>query len=250
MEKGQSRVTKLLLSYIDDDLDEVESFVKEIKKLDITTIPEDKINSYFQQGFNKIKLSQEEYFILRNYTGFNFKGINSILRDKWTYAQNGKLDDEKKHRFSENANNISDIIDKYPPNIKSFKVYRGVTIDAFKDYGITNLRDLVYMKDNYIYERGFTSTSLIRETSFFKQEIEGQIYNIEIEIIIPENSQDGMPLIGNNLSYSSGQNEYVINKGSLIKIIDVEIKKDFAYMEGVLIPRKIYDYPKKKGRSK
>ena len=250
MEKGQSMVTKLVLNLIESNLDEIELFVEKIKQKEIKNIPKEKIYSYFQQGFNKVKLSKTDYLILRNYTGFNFKGINSILRDKWTYEYNGKLDEEKKYRFRENAENISYLINKFPKNIKSFKVYRGVTIDAFKDYGIENLKELVYLKDKYIYERGFTSTSLIRDTSYFNKEIDGNLYNIEIEIVIPKKSQDGMPLIGNNLSYSAGQNEYVINRGALIKIVDVEIKEEFAYLKGILIPKKLYENTKEKGKTK
>lgn len=248
MDKGESAVTKLVLNLIDDKIEDINLFIEETKDKEINNIPKDKIDTFFQQGFNKVRLSKTDYLILRNYTGYNFKGINSILRDKWTYEYNGILNDEKKYRYRENAENISELINKFPKTKESFKVYRGVTIDAFKDYGIDNLNDLVYLKDRFIYERGFTSTSLIRDTSYFDKEIEGKLYNIELEIVVTENSQDGMPLIGYKLSFSSEQNEYVFDRGALIRIIDVDIRDNYAYLKGILIPKKIYEENKEKGK--
>ena len=247
MEKGQSIMSELILKTIEEKQDEIDNLVIENSKLDINTIPKDKINNFFQKGFNKVKLSRTEYLILRNYTGFNFKGINSILRNKWNKKYNGLLDEEKEYRFRSNADNISDLIKKFPKNKKAFKVYRGVTIDAFKDYGIDNLDELIFMKGNYIYEKGFTSTSLIRETSYFDKEVDGELYNIELEIVVPKDSQEGMPLTGYELSYSPGQNEYVFDRESLIKIIDVKIENNYAYLKGVLIPKKLYKNEPVKG---
>lgn len=240
MEKGQSIMSQLVLKTIEDNQDEIDDLVLENKQIEIKNIPKDKINNYFKKGFNKLKLSKTDYLILRNYTGFNFKGINGLLRNKWNTKFNGQLNEEKEYRFRSNADNISYLIKKFPKNKKAFKVYRGVTIDAFKDYGIEKIKDLVYLKDNYIFEQGFTSTSLIRDTSYFDKEIDGELYNIELEIIVPKDSQDGMPLTGYELSFSPGQNEYVFDRESLTKIIDVEIKKDYAYLKGILIPKKLY----------
>lgn len=240
MEKGQSVISELVLKTIEDKQDDINRLVLENSNIEIKTIPKDKIHKHFQKGFNKVKLSKTEYLILRNYTGFNFKGINSILRNKWNKDYNGLLDEEKEYRFKSNAENISDLIRKFPKTKKAFKVYRGVTIDAFKDYGIDNINDLIFMNDEFIYEKGFTSTSLIRETSYFDKEIDGKLYNIELEIVVPKDSQDGMPLTGNELSFSPGQNEYVFDRESLTKITDVRIENNFAYLKGVLIPKKIY----------
>ena len=248
MEKGQSMVSQLVLKTIEDQTDKIDSLVLENKNIEVKTIPEDKIKNYFQKGFNKIRLKKIDYLILRNYTGFNFRGINSILRNKWSFKHNGKLDKEKEFRFRSNAENISYLIKKFPKNRKAFKVYRGVTIDAFKDYGIDNIDELIFLKDNYIYEQGFTSTSLLRDTSYFNKEIDGKLYNIELEIIVPKGSQDGMPLTGYELSYSPGQNEYVIDNESLIKITDVRTDNNYAYLKGILIPKKIYS--KRKGKTK
>ena len=51
------------------------------------------------------------------------------------------------------------------------------------------------------------------------------------------------PLINDDLSYSKIQSEYLINKSSLSKIIDVKISTDgkLAYMKVVLIPQKMWN---------
>ena len=152
MKKGQSIMTESILKVIKEKQEEIDDLVSENINEEVKTIPKNKINNYFQKGFNKVKLSKTEYLILRNYTGFNFKGINSILRNKWNRKYNGLLDEEKEYRFRSNAENISDLIKKFPKNSKAFKVYRGVTIEAFKSYGIDNINDLVLMEDKYVYE--------------------------------------------------------------------------------------------------
>ena len=65
----------------------------------------------------------------------------------------------------------------------------------------------------------------------------------KIEYLIPEEANDGIPLIDDNLSYSKVQNEYLINKSSLSKIIDVKISSDgnLAYIKAVLIPQKMWN---------
>ena len=246
MEKGHNKTTDKIIEKIDED--KIKEYISKVLDDEIINIPKSKIKLYFKKGFNKIKLTKTEYLILKNYTGFNFRGINSVLRDNWINEVNGSLYKEKEERFRANAKNISDLIEEFPKSRDNFKVYRGVTIDAFKDYGIDNIDELIFLKDNYIYEQGFTSTSLLRDTSYFNKEIDGKLYNIELEIIVPKGSQDGMPLTGYELSYSPGQNEYVIDNESLIKITDVRTDNNYAYLKGILIPKKIYS--KRKGKTK
>ena len=249
MEKGQSITSQLVLKSIEDKMDIINALVEENINIEVKTIPKDKIKKYFQKGFNKIRLKKIDYLILRNYTGFNFKGINGLLRNKWNNKSNGQLNEEKEYRFRSNAENISYLIKKFPKNRKAFKVYRGVTIEAFKDYGIDNLDELVYLKNKFLFEQGFTSTSLLRDTSYFNKEIDGRLYNIELEIVVPKGSQDGMPLTGYELSFSPGQNEYVIDNESLIKITSVKVEDNYAFLEGILIPKKIYNFEQKTNKT-
>lgn len=244
MEKGHNKTTDKIIEKIDED--KIKEYISKVLDDEIINIPKSKIKLYFKKGFNKIKLTKTEYLILKNYTGFNFRGINSVLRDNWINEVNGSLYKEKEERFRANAKNISDLIEEFPKSRDNFKVYRGVTIEAFKSYGIDNINDLVLMEDKYVYEKGFTSTSLIRETSYFNKNVDGKIYNIELEIIIPKESKEGMPLTSYELSFSPGQNEYVLNRNSLFKILDVRIIKDKAYLKEILIPRRLYNKEKTK----
>ena len=67
--------------------------------------------------------------------------------------------------------------------------------------------------------------------------------NIEIEYLIPEESNDGITLINDDLSYPKVQSEYLINKSSLSQIIDVKVSPDgkLAHMKSVLIPKKMWN---------
>lgn len=190
------------------------------------------------------KLSISELADLRFYTGYDFRNINNTMRGKWNYEENGLLTNEKKDRYKKLGESIYNVINKFPPINLNIKAYRGVSIRAFYDYGINSLDELSAMEGQYIYESGFSSTSLLRSHSFFEKELEwGDWCNIEIEYFIPSTCQDGAILLSDVLSYSKGQMEYVINSGSLSKITAVEIDKENnrAKLKAILIPKKIWD---------
>ena len=97
------------------------------------------------------------------------------------------------------------------------------------------------LENSYYFESEFTSTSLIREKNFFKRELEYHNFdNIEIEYLIPEEANDGMPLITDDLSFSKSQSEFSLNRDSLTKIITVDVNNDknCTYMKAVLLPQK------------
>ena len=56
------------------------------------------------------------------------------------------------------------------------------------------------------------------------------------------NINEGVLLLNSDMSYSINQNEYLINKGSLSKAVDVEINEALnqAILTVVLVPSKIY----------
>ena len=164
------------------------------------------------------------------------------MRGKWNYQENGILTIEKKDLYHKLGEKIFDIIDKFPPLDINIKVYRGVNLKAFNDYHINTLEELQYLEGEFIYEPGFSSTSLLRSNSFFSKKPEwGEKCNIEIEYYIPKNCQEGAVLLSDILSYSKAQLEYVINSGSLTKILSVELntKRTKAYIKAILLP-KIY----------
>ena len=190
------------------------------------------------------ELTDIELMDLRSYTGYNFKNINAILRGNWNYEENGLLNQEVEAKYRSLARNIENITDKFPKLDTNFVVFRGVEANYFSKYGITSLNELASMKDKFIYEEGFTSTSILKDTSYFGKSLEtGKNYNVEIKYLISSDSQNGALLMNSNFSYSPNQNEFLINAGSLSKVIDVivDYENSTASLTIVLVPKKLWN---------
>ena len=253
--KGINISTKYILKYLGKDkINRLLYFVDEVKKREcysFTNIEE--VKSYLGQLVENFvySLTEKELSSLRYYTGYNFRNINNTLRRNWNYEENGLLTKEKIKEYEILCNEISKIIEKFPSLEIDLKTYRGVNIRAFKDYGINDISELDFLQGNYIYEPGFTSTSLFRNNSFFIKEPEwGGECDIEIEYYIAKECQDGALLLNNEISYATSQTEYVINSGSLSLITEVNIDHENkkAKLKAVLIPKSLwatYDITKK-----
>lgn len=226
---------------------EIDTFVNDVSKrnfIGFSSLEEVSafFTDYLAEFYNNNSINDID--TIRAYTGIAFRRFNSVLRGTWNYDTNGLLIDDAKVEYLNLANKLSECIERSSTLPTNIKTYRGVSLERFKDYGITSLEDLNSLENKYYYDSGFTSTSLVRDKSFFNRELEyHEFCNIEIEYLIPEEANDGIPLIDDNLSYSKVQNEYLINKGSLSKIIDVEISPDgkLAYIKTVLIPQKMWN---------
>lgn len=244
-------MTDMVLKYIDNETKyELEKFIEEVKNQNFMKIDsQESLQNIFNDNISEFLnlVTQDELLDLRSYTGYNFKNINAILRNNWTYEENGLLDNETKKRFFNLSNKISTILNKFPPLPYNFTTYRGTTLDSFSKYGITTISDLENMKEKYMFEEGFTSTSIIENTCYFNKTLDtGKNYNIEIKYLISTEYDEGALLLNNDMSYSINQNEYLINKGSLSKVVDVEINEELnqAILTVVLIPRKKWDLVK------
>lgn len=249
MEKGLNYTTKSIIKELNstERYQEIELFCQEastanyIEYKDTNQIKEQldsKVNLFIDS------LSEEELENIRIYTGYSFKFINNVLRYKWNYHENALLTEEKETYYRKLAEDIYQVLLKFPPLEKNIKTYRGVSLRAFSDYGISSLEELIHMKDKYMYESGFSSSSLIRSNSFYEKKQDfAEFSNIELEILIPGNCQDGALLLNDNLSYSTNQIEYVINSGSLSRVLDVTVDKENnrAYLKLLLIPRSFWD---------
>lgn len=251
MEIGHSRTTDTVLRYINSDNKyEMEQFITEAKKQKFMEIDsQEALKNIFKDNINEFlnNVTQDELLDLRSYTGYNFKNINAILRNNWTYEENGLLDMETKKRFFDISNKISSILNKFPSLPYNFTTYRGTTIDSFSKYGIKSINDLKFMQNKYMFEEGFTSTSVVEDTCYFNKDLDtGKNYNVEIKYLITPEYEDGALLLNNDMSYSINQNEYLINKGSLSKVVGVEIneQQNQAVLTVVLIPRKKWDLVK------
>lgn len=251
MEIGYSKMTDTILKFINNETKyEMEEFIKEVSKqkfLDIKT--EEELKNIFDDNISTFlnNITQDELLDLRTYTGYSFKNINAILRNTWNYEENGRLTEEEIKKYRTLSENISSILNKFPSLPYNFMTYRGTTIDSFSKYGINLISDLESLKGKYIYEQGFTSTSVIEDTCYFDKDLDtGKNYNVEIKYLITPEYDEGALLLNNYMSYSVGQNEYLINKGSLSKVIDVKINESLnqAILTVVVIPRKKWDIVK------
>lgn len=249
MEKGTNYNTKSVLDYIGlERMSEIESYIDIILKEDFMSFSnEEELNRTFSSYINNLltSLSNDEISKILRYTGIDFRRVNPILRGYWDYDKSGALTDEVKKDALALAREINKIILKRAYSLGfNFKTYRGTSIRSFYSYGITSLEELVLLKDKYLYELGFTSTSLLPETSFFARKPEwGDLCNIEIEYLIPKDSCDGIALLSDNLSYSNSQNEFLINDGTLFKVIDIAVDKEnnCAHIKMILVPEKVWN---------
>lgn len=248
MEKGYSKITNTVLKLIsEEDKNKIDNYLEEIIKEPVEDILDVNLFSNYINHFSK-DLSNDDLITLRHYTGYDYKNINNYLRRIWNYEDNGEYSEEVGEKYTNISLEISDLIKRFPSPDFNFYVYRGVNLNAFKQYNINSLDELSNMTNKYMYELGFTSTSLKEESSYFKE----KNCDIEIRYLIPKDSKDGISLINDNLSYSTNQNEYLLDKGTLSKIIQVEVDENNnkAYLYSVLIPKYLYDYEKKDVKNK
>lgn len=246
MEIGKSRSVNGLLRLLDDNVkNNMDNYVLDVCSSKFNKMESiDDINNFFGHSLNEYvdSLTEDERMILRSWTGYNFRNINAILRRNWNYDVNGRLTDDKNIYYRKLADLISKIIGKFQnPNL-NFITYRGVSIDSFYSYGIRNLSDFTNLINNFIYEEGFASSSLLSESSYFNKDIgDGKKYNVEIRYMISSNFDDGALLIDNEMSYSVCQNEFLIDKNTLSKVVDVNINDNSVILTVVPIPKKIWD---------
>ncbi len=239
MEKGYSSATNMLNHYLPHQ--EIETFLEETKKRPIQKADFEEDIQIFQS-----RRSMEDYMTLRSYTGYNFRHINAVLRDNWNYEANGVLTPEKKEYFQRIAFDINHLIESFPPPRVDFQTYRGTTIREFQKYGIQSVAELPLLKGKFLYEEGFTSTSLEPESSYFKKTIDGHEINIEVVYQIPNGSQDGIPLITDDLSYSKEQKEYLLTYRTLSYVSSVQVENNTAHIEVIMIPKKVWNHQKEK----
>lgn len=246
--KSPNRIVNSVLRLIGEEtMSNVEIFINEAMSRSYQSFSsEEEITTFFDSTLAKIysKGTPEDIENIRYYTGPAFKDINAVLRNNWNYEVNGLLTEQRQKELIDTSKNINASIEKTSCELPSdIRVYRGVTIDSFKEYGINSIDDLKNMIGQYFYERGFTSTSLIKDKSSFNSDLDHwKDYNIEIEYLVPQEFSEGVPLITENLSYSGIKQEYLINTGCLSKIVDVSINDDkTVHLKSILIPKKIWD---------
>ena len=244
MNKGTSLATRIIEKSLDES---IKTEIAEILK-EIPTYVYEKPNFTSDIGNFLSNISEEQLLTLKGYSGINSKKINALLRNTWNYEEHGRKKEEDEQRINEDISIIDELIDLYPSTKNAFITYRGTTLDSFKKYGIEGIENLIYLKGKFLYEEGYSSTSIEEKESYFNKEILGKMNNIEIKYIIPPNSKDGIPLTSDALSYSPNQQEYLIERNSLSKVIDVSISGTTAVITALLIPKSIWNKSEKSNK--
>jgi hypothetical protein len=244
----KNRTVNMILRYMGEERKQMmEEFVNNMQERDYVTFSNnEEILTFFDEFLKDFfaNATEEEIEILHYYTGISFREINSVLRNTWNYEYNGLLTEKRKQESIKMAGKIKQAITKVESLPDNIKVYRGVSLSSFLEYGVSSLDDLLNLKGEYYYDYGFVSTSLLRQASFFNRDLEWhEDCNIEIEYLIPEECQDALPLITEELSYSPVQVEFLIQSGNLSKITDVVIDKENnkGYIQMAFVPHRVWD---------
>ena len=230
-----------------DTRSEIDNYVNDVCSRDFIVMKSvSQIKNIFGESLEKflLSLSEADELNLRTWSGFRYVDINAVLRGNWNYELNGLLTTEKTNEFRQLSSMLSNLISKFSTPELDFITFRGTTIDSFASYGISELSQLENLVGKYLYEQGFTSTSMLEDTSYFNKKLDdGRFCNVGIRYLIPAESNDGALLIDSDMSYSTGQNEFLINTGSLSKVVDVTVDNDsnVAVLTVVLVPKQIYD---------
>ena len=245
---GESSVVRMVLSMLGPDLiSEIDNYINDVSSRNFMIMNSmDEVNNIFGESSDKFLegLSYDEAMDLKYYTGYNYRDVNAILRDNWNYEVNGFLTDSKRKELMQISRNIESCINKFELPKLDFVCFRGTVLSSFSGYGISTLSELINLKGRFLYEEGFTSTSILKESSYINKQLDdGRFCNVGIRYLIPSECEDGALLLSNNISYCVNQNEFLLNTGSLHKVLDVSLDEvnNTAILTVMLIPKKIYD---------
>lgn len=238
-EKGSNKVVDRFLRFIsDDDKAAIDYYFYNVLNKEYKSInDEDEIPKLLIAD----AVSYEEQACLLNYSGFNYRHINAVLRGTWNYDENGSINYINNYRVD--GEKLKKIIMEHPTVLTDdLMLYRGVPLNYFSQYGIESIEDLKYLEGKYMLDLGFVSTSVQDDKCFFNRENElGLNYNVKIEYMVPKEFRDGMFLDGTS-SYAPSQQEFVINAANLARVSTVKVQKDnTAVVRAVIIPKELYD---------
>ena len=177
--------------------------------------------------------------VLKDYSGYNYRRINASARGRWNYEKHGLL--REREIFDKIATDLREAIDNNQRSVGNIKVFRGVPLSYFSEYGIESLEDLKSLEGGFLLDKGFVSTSLIDKDCYYRKPNElGLNYNVKIEYLIPEEFEDGISL--GNATYCPGQHEYLINALNIANVVDVIMDgEDGCIVRAMMIPKKVYD---------
>lgn len=199
--------------------------------------------NYLEQADGSI--SSEQKAALRDYSSYNFAWINTVERGFWDYEKLGRKTPEKEAECKATARNIDQAICAAPAPTEDFETVRGTDLSGFAQFGVHNIAELEQMEGQMMVERSFTSTALKKGNSFVGHE--GTLWigsnNVEIHYRLPAGYKTSIAMLNNELSYSPGQTEVLINRSMLSYISNVEIDEsgEHAKMDVIVVPFELYD---------
>ena len=240
METSKDFATRQILKTLGHEkLLELSDFASTVNYNKILSKPLSK--DYFDKAHQSLTLGDAD--ILRRYSGYEYSKINGVLRGFWNYETMGMQTDTETSKLKKYANLLSlTIREKGKKLPHQTTVYRGTNLAAFRSFGVTSLEELKFLVGEFVYEQGFLSTSLSKDSCFFNRELEHHdVCNVQIVYTLPKGTSEIMPLVLPETSYSPNQKELLIDKGSLSKIIDVEINGNTATLTAVLIPKAMWE---------
>ena len=251
LEKGVSSNVTYLFEYLEDNIkNDIDEFV--LNSL-IQGYQRFSSVSEFRAFFYKDRyFTYEESLCLRAYSGTRLKFINDVLKDRWSFIDEDCI--FNKDEFLKHGSKIRTIIEKNATiGVDNFITYRNLSLDYFKEYGITSVDELSYLNGKFLMDKGFICTSLLENDCFNKKDSnQNEDSNILIAYMVPSDFVDGIYIGGNpNLSYRPENHNYLINVSNLAKVTSVVINEDkTAFISAVMIPKYIYDsYYKKSNLS-
>lgn len=238
MNKGENLLTNKYLEIFDSEI--LEKYVDEVLREDIKEFRDAKeIRTYLGESFTQYinGLSDKDKQSLRYYSGINHDKVNAILRGNWDYRKNFmNLDKEIESKYKYYSNEIAQVFAKpfnIPTNILAF---RRVPLDALSNYGINTKEDLLSLKNKYLLDLGFTSTSLLN-FDYLDQEFKAG--EVKLKIVIPKECEEGIPLLSEDVTYHLELEEFLLGNNALFKVIDVDITDKEPVINAVYIPRKV-----------
>ena len=175
---------------------------------------ENEADTAFQSSYGdwRKQITTSEKNEIEGYTGSGYVAINGVLRGKVNPTPEAKL------AYLEEAKQVSSALSKFEL-IDNITVFRGVNLDAFglmsgdKIFSAETEKGMKALVGTTFVDKGFMSTSAVKSAAFNSKDA-------RISINVPKGKGRGAWV--KPLSIYSHENEFLLQKGSGLKITKVE----------------------------
>lgn len=175
---------------------------------------ENEADTAFKSSYDdwRKQINSSEKNEIQGYTGSGYVAINSVLRGKVNPTPEAKL------AYLAEAKQVSSALSKFELN-DNIVVFRGVQLDAFglvggsKIFSTETEKGMKALVGTTFVDKGFMSTSAVKSSAFNSKDA-------RITINVPKGKGRGAWV--KPLSIYSYENEFLLQKGSGLKITKVE----------------------------